>query len=402
LKQFLFYSHSAQQFFVRHIEKYGGIIAPFSIAASFPATHAFFRALLSKDRTKEFALDPRSALFQHKWNRQKKLRDPHRKAAEHHGGPFTSVALKRRLQPGDMTPRLVERFTRTCLEYQNGFRVFEEEQRKLEKYRKLVGVDFIPEIQNPQRLIPPYFQFTGLSDRWYRATMKCNEAAAKIVSPQQLTPIIHFGKWLQIANWDTVLSAMISMNISSAFIYPNDFKEHEAEQAELKCYARCVGTFGAKKFTLFGLHGGYFAILLSKKGLSGFGNGVGYGEWRDSGYHRGGTPEIRIYVPKLHRFLDPPSAQAIVSSNPDYFTSDSELLAGYSLAAKPLTEVGAVEALDHFMECRRQEMQFVQSHTLAEAIAELRQTSEALRKIGPLQFDQYGLSLERWATALEI
>jgi hypothetical protein len=63
-------------------------------------------------------------------------------------------------------------------------------------------------------------------------------------------------------------------------------------------------------------------IGLRKKGLSGFGNGVGYGEWRDSSYHRGGTAEARVYIPKLHRFLDPARAQALVDRSGDYFTAE--------------------------------------------------------------------------------
>jgi hypothetical protein len=108
------------------------------------------------------------------------------------------------------------------------------------------------------------------------------------------------------------------------------------------------------------------AIALEKKGLAGFGNGVGYGEWRDSGYHRGGSAEVRIYIPKLHRFLNAAEAQSLIAADTAYFIADSDLLTEYATSGKPLTEVQPQQALDHFMESRYQEMQFVRDHSETE------------------------------------
>ena len=397
----LFYQHNVQQFFIRHIEKFDGIIVPFSIAVSFTSgTYGFLRALLAKDRSKCFALDPRSALFQKNWNRAN-VREPHRKAAAIFGGPFCSAGLSRALTPEDFsTAETIKNVTEACIRFQTGFRVLQEEKRKLEKYRKLLGMETIPEIANPQTLIPPYFQFQDQRDPWFEVSMKCIGYATSIVTAQELSPVIHFADWTKFDGWTDVAKVLTTAKIPSVFLYPNDFKEHNASKSELEGYSQAVVALANLKLRPQMLHGGYFAVLLEKKGLFGFGNGVGYGEWRDSGYHRGGTAEVRIYIPKLHRFLDPAAAQALIQKDRAYFTADSDLLSGYALASKPLTEVQAPEALDHFMESRYQEIALVRTGSLDTTVAELNETVNRLQNIGELEMENYGRSLQRWSEVI--
>ena len=228
--------------------------------------------------------------------------------------------------------------------------------------------------------------------------MSCIEYAASIVKADQLCPIFHFGAWPTVADWRIVATRLQQVGVRSIFAYPNNFKEHEATESELGRYADGVIALAAAGVTTTALHGGYFAILLGEKGLLGFGNGVGYGEWRDSGYHRGGTAEIRLYIPKLHRFLDPASAQSLIDSNPEHFTSNSDLLSEYVLANKPLTLVSLQEALDHFMESRQQEINSVRESSLGMLTGELQETVSVLKAIGQLETERYGLSLSRWST----
>jgi len=317
------------------------------------------------------------------------------------GEPFLSVGLSRPLVPEDFSlAGKTKASTEACLNYQLGFRVLEEEQRKLEKYRKLLGIDSIPKIENPQRLVPPYFQFESIDDPWYEISIRCAENALSVAAADKLSPVMHFSSWTGVDDWRAIARRLRAMGIMSVFVYPNKFKEHEASEVELDRYSDCVNAVSNEDLELYALHGGYFAILLQKKGLSGFGNGVGYGEWRDSGYHRGGTAEVRLYIPKLHRFLDPAGAQTLVDRGTDYFTSDSDLLSEYALAKKPLTQVQSQEALDHFMECRQQEIEFVRANSVEALTAELDQTVLALSDIGGLELEIYGQSLGRWSNIL--
>jgi DNA-binding XRE family transcriptional regulator len=400
LTHYLFYQHNVQRFFITHIEKFDGILVPFSIAASFPAgTYGFLRALLGKDQTKRFALDPRSALFQQGWNRSN-IREPHRKMAAIFGEPFTSVGLLRALTPHDLPTARINEITKSCIQYQLDFKVQKDQQRKLEKYRKLLGIDTVPKIANPQHFVPPYFRFSDVGDEWYEISMSCAEQATTIVPANQLCPIIHFAEWPTSDEWQAVAVRLKNAGISSLFMYPNNFREHEATEEKLQKYVESTTSVVGAGITAIALHGGYLSILLEKKGLSGFGNGVGYGEWRDSGYHRGGTAEIRLYIPKLHRFLDPAKAQSLISGNPEYFAADSDLLNEYALSNKPLTSVSLQEALDHFMDSRQREIEAVRDNTLLHLTQELADTVEVLKAIGQLEAENYGPSLTRWRSVL--
>jgi hypothetical protein len=190
------------------------------------------------------------------------------------------------------------------------------------------------------------------------------------------------------------------MGIDAYFIYPNYFKEHEASVENLSSYRNAVelsSKTGVSPYTLFG---GYFAILLHYFSLSGFGNGIGYGEWRDSTYHKGGLASNRIYIYKLHRYLAPEVAQGLIDKDPDYFASDTDLLSECVTQRRPLFELSQAECLDHFMECRHMELEFIKSQSLVDAIAELNTTNEHLTEIGPVERNEYGDSLARWVDAL--
>lgn len=194
---------------------------------------------------------------------------------------------------------------------------------------------------------------------------------------------------------------MQAVGVRSYFLYPNNFQEHEAAEDELDMYIRSAEADHAAGFRPFALHGGYFSIILEKRGLAGFGNGIGYGEWRDSGYHRGGSAYLRIYIPKLHRFLNPVEAQSLIAADQDYFTADSDLLSDFSAAKRPLIEVQSAQATDHFMESRYQEIRFVKDHTEADIVAELRETVKRLSDIGELEAQRFGTSLSKWANAID-
>ena len=183
-------------------------------------------------------------------------------------------------------------------------------------------------------------------------------------------------------------------------MYPDCYKEHEEGIDSLRNYRAAVETTASEGLAPYALFGGYYAILMQYCGLRGFGNGIGYGEWPDSGYHRGGTAMTRVYVMKLHRYLDAPDAQHIIERDPEYFADDTELLSECAATGRRLSDLTQAECLDHFMECRYAEMEFVSNNSLASAARELGETCDHLERIGPIEANKYGVSLKRWADAL--
>jgi hypothetical protein len=400
LKQYLTYQHNVQKYFREHCDKYHGVIVPLSIATAFPSgTYGFIRALCAKDKGKEYAIDPRDAMFQKDWDRTS-VREPHKKMATVLGGPFASYGLDRALTPEDFEEDAVlDSVVRNCIDFQLRFRLRDEEERKLAKYKKLLGLSSLDNLREPQVLIPPYFQFDKSGDPWYAVSERCIRASEKYKKNIPLRPVLHFARWSTVPKLNDCFGFLSQQKIKSFWLYPNNFREHDAPEADLKLYRSAVVSATASGLESFSLFGGYFAILLSYFGLYGFGNGVGYGEWRDSGYHRGGTAATRIYVLKLHRFLDAPAAQALIDRDPDYFGNDTDILADCLDANRSLNDLHLDECLDHFMECRKIEMDFVGNNTIAEAIAELRATLEHLKPM-PLEREKYGRSLEHWIAAI--
>ena len=401
MRHYLTYQDNVQRFFREHSEKYHGVIIPMSIATSFPSgTYGFVRALCSRHNYIEYSIDPRNALFQDQWNRSN-VRPPHEKMASELGEPYTTKALSQALEPADFDDDSVLRENvKLCIDFQKQFRMRSEDKRKLDKYQKLLGLKSLDPLKQPQHLIPPYYQFSSFTDPWYNVSMNSTQAALPHRDGIPLRPVLHFNQWAGIGDWASCFSKLTESGINELWYYPNNFKEHNASAEELTAYRDAVANAVSKELLPFCLFGGYFAALMSHFGLAGFGNGIGYGEWRDSGYHRGGTASIRIYLQKLHRYIDAPAAQNLIDNDPDYFGRDSEILSGYVDSRRSVVDMSQQETLHHFMECRKQELEFVESHSISEAISELNTTISKLKKIGPLEHEKYGDSLGRWRDAI--
>jgi hypothetical protein len=399
MRHYLTYQHNIQQFLRNHVDKYDGVIIPLSIATSFPsATYGFVRALCSRNPDKQYAVDPRNALFQKAWDRTN-VREPHIKMAAALGEPF-SVGLTRPLVPEDFAAaEVLSNVVKKCLDFQTDFRSRKEDKRKLEKYKKLLGISTLGDLGNPQFLIPPYFQSSNNNDPWFEVSIRAIADAMNNRGPIPVRPVLHFQKWSEM-EWTDCHARLVKTGVREFWFYPNNFREHEAELEELRAYRDAVALASTAHLISSTLFGGYFAILMSYFGLSGFGNGIGYGEWRASGYHRGGSAITRVYSVKLHRFLDAPTLQSLIGKEKEYFGYDTDILAGYVDSGTSLTEMSLNECLDHFMECRKQELDFVNSSPRPTAAAELSDTVMRLKRIGPIEMQRLGTSLTAWENVI--
>ncbi len=399
IEHYLTYQHNVQRYFRHHVDKYDGIIIPMSIAVSFPGgTYGFIRALCAKDRSKRYAIDPRTPLFQKAWDRSQ-ARAPHERMVEELGEPFTSKGIAGPLAPTAFEDEALTIAVQRCIAYQKEFRASEEDQRKLNKYKKLLGVENLGQLQEPQFLIPPYFQFNNEADPWFGISLRAVQLSQPVADGIPLRPVIHPRNWDAVSDWPSLLNTLKAAGCRDTWLYPNNFKEHDAPLPELQSYRAVVEACVLGDVGPYSLFGGYYAILLGTLGLKGFANGIGYGEWRDSGYHRGGTAILRIYMPRLHKYLDVPAAQNLLDKDADYFAGGSDLLSECASGGRPLADLSQEESLDHFLECRRDEIAFVDRQGLAPARAELKETLSKLTGVGPLERQTYGPSLERWFAA---
>lgn len=399
----LTYQHNVQKYFRKHADSYQGIVVPISIASSFPTgTYGFVRALCTKDDRKTYSIDPRTALFQKNWNREKLIRDPHKTVAKIFGPPFDSAGIVRALRASDFSdPSVVERVARKCIEYQLAFGMREEDKRKLSKYAKMLGVSELAPLAEPLFVTPPYFEFHDQTDEWYRVNIDMCKSALAASGDITVRPVIHLQDIKAIASWKAIADDLTSLGIRQMWIYPNKFKEHDKSERDLVAYRHAISQLRSHGLEVWAMFGGYFAIMLSKYGLNGFSNGVGYGEWRDSGYARGGSAVTRIYVYRLHKYVSIEEAQLLIEHDMDYFGHRSELLRECAEDERPVSEVSNSEVLDDFMICRAAEIHDVGLIGVDEIAAELEETIERFEGMSPFFIEKHAPSLKRWKSTLQ-
>ena len=402
MDQFLFYQHNVQQYFLRHRQDYAGIVVPLSIAVSFrDGTNGFLRALFKIDPSKRFFIDPRSPLFQYGWDRAS-VRAPHIKMANELAGPFPS-GLAGALNEAALTEANLAATVHACITFQQEFSQHEPEQKKkLDKYAALAQVapEALPQLQDPWLLTPPYFRFKVRSDAWYQASLRCTQLACQEFGAAHIQPVIHSWDGLADAEWQAIAADYKATGVGHAVFYPNDFHEHTADEGELNGSTYATRQLTAAGMRVMRLHGGYFAIAQEKLGLKAFGNGLGYGEWRNSGYHSGGTAEKRIYLPRLHQFLEPTVAEQLILSDVAFFTEGTTILKKLIDDKSPLATVSTEVALDHFMESRRNEIAFVAQHSVAELRAELDATVQYMEQTQHELEEPLHEGLRRWSASM--
>lgn len=367
--QLLFYQHNIQSFLLNHPDKYSGIIIPLSVATAFKeGTDGFVRALCKKVPDKIYMIDPRSPLFQQAWDR-KNVRPAHSNMTAQLGKVFDSTLSQGRpLTLDDLTETVLADIASTSLTFQRGFG--QHQNSKLKKYAKLAGVDSLGALSSPRRLIPPYFRFQG-EDGWLKATLGVIDRTIEQLKKEgannlleEISPVLHPRDFNSGLDWKKLGEALTSRGIKACFLYPNNFKETEASAADLASYRTAAQHLVASGLDTYSLHGGFFAAALSLHGLKGFGSGIGYGEWRDSGYHKGGVPLVRIYVPKLHRYLQGNEVQDLLDRFGRYFAEDSDLLTGILEAGGSALAITVEQANEHFLACRAQERAFLAAASL--------------------------------------
>lgn len=388
LGHYLTYHHVSQQFFRGHQDKYDGLIIPLSIACVFRQGTGGFVLTLKK----QYALDPRTPILQADFARQS-VRRAHLEIAEVHGTGVRRIFQSRPLLPSDVRP--VERdMAARVLSFQKEFA--QQSAEKVDKYAKLLGEEPEKEYGGPHFLIPPYFRSTGRNDPWYPVTLGLADAATDFKEKYKLSPVLHVTPGFPDDEVDQIVRDYDNPGFDGIVVYLNNLQEYVAPSTTLAKYASLVAALQVLGKPLFGLFGGYFTLLLRKLGLGTFSNAVGYGEYRDSGYHEGGQAIRRYYVPRLHRYFTDTEAQEIIN-----IVGGGELHCGCRVcrAQRPLTDFTTQELMDHFLNTRLQELQSARVTGLSTLLDQLDQTRARLEDFPTIPFDRYS-HLGQWAEAL--
>ena len=300
--QYLTYQHNTQAFFRDHKDKYDGVIVPLSIATAFRQGTGGFILTLNK----AFAIDPRTPLFQASFSRDD-LKRTHLAMAEIHGPSIAGVIEDRPVCPTDFAGDGLETTVEEVIRFQQTFAKTSAE--KVKRYADLLGEPVEESYTGPAFLIPPYFLFDSTSGPWYELSLAAARHGSECAGDANVAAVAHFPVSLPEAEIEAVAEEYGGLPCAGLILYLNDFQEGRQVVENLSYYVRIVRLLAETGKPVMVLFGGYFAAMLWTQGLRVFSNGVGYGEYRDSGYHAGGQAWKRYYLPALHRYLQVADAE---------------------------------------------------------------------------------------------
>jgi hypothetical protein len=387
LGHYLTYHHVSQDFFRRHRDKYDGLIIPLSVACVFrQGTGGFVLTLKTK-----YALDPRTPILQADFDRQS-VRRAHLEIADVHGPTVSQIFASRPLQPEDVRPLAADMAARV-LSFQKEFAQLSAE--KVDKYAALLGEEVQSEYGGPHFLVPPYFRSGRRTDPWYRVSLSLARAAIPEKEDYRLAPVLHITKDFPESEFRQIANDYSDRGFDGLVVYVNDLQEYLAPATILVKYANLIALLQDLGKPLFGLFGGYFTLLLRKIGMGCFSNAVGYGEYRDSGYHQGGQAVRRYYIPKLHRYFTDTDAETLLN-----IVRGGLLRCGCATCRRrrPLTDYTSQELLDHFLNTRLTEIQQAEETDLSDLLDQLDETRRTLEDY-PIPFDRYS-HVREWVEAL--
>jgi hypothetical protein len=161
---------------------------------------------------------------------------------------------------------------------------------------------------------------------------------------------------------------------------------------------------------VYSLYGGYFSGLSSKFGLSAFGNGVCYGESKNVDAEAGGAPPVRFYVPEIKN-------KAMEVDSRDFYTEheDEDLLCDCNVCTNIKSGSGdnvqdffdTIKekprlAKEHFMECRKDEIDKIEKLDKEDLIEELEENYEYFNnELDSFLFRGFDVShLKRWSLVI--
>jgi len=389
LGHYLTYHHVTQNFFRNHRDKFDGLIIPLSVAIAFRQGTGGFVLTLRK----QYALDPRTPIFQAAFERQS-IRQVHLGMAAVHGPTVQAIFASRPLVPSDLDGPTVVNMAQRVVTFQKEFA--QQSANKVAKYAELLGEDVQSSYEGPTFLVPPYFRYGSRSDPWYAVSLRLAEAAAREKGSYRLAPVVHMTQDFPDGELEPLLRDYSDAAFDGLVLFVNDLQEYVSPRPVLEKYARLVTTLRQSNRPLFGLFGGYFTLLLRKIGLGCFSNAVGYGEYRDSGYHEGGRAVRRYYVPRLHRYFTDIEARALLN-----IVNEAWVRCECHVCRRRLdiTNLTSQELLDHFLNVRLQELHEASSADLGTMLDELEGTWRRLRRFRALPTDRYQHLCE-WAAAL--
>lgn len=278
---------------------YTGLLVPGTVAAfQRDGTGGFVLALSATPDSPEYAIDPRTPLFQQHLSKPKKS---HQSLAELLGIP--GLIRPDDPDPSDFTDDVIETMAQNWAQFNGDYRA--AAGSKFEKYAKRLGQPVQPrDARQPTFVLPPYFMARRRRDPWWDVSQRLFRATIdELADASRAVRVVATTSGLGLAD------LLSEVDEDRAAIWVSGLEELTSESEALADYAVAVGEASDDGMNLFALYGGFYSVLMQNVGLAGSSHGIGFGEYRQwVELPSSGPPPARYYLPQLHRYVQPDEA----------------------------------------------------------------------------------------------
>ncbi len=279
--------------------------------------------------------------------------------------------------------------------------------QKLTTLERLLGLADQPIArQTPHLLclIPPYFYAESLADDWYGISLELAATANELKENQSLYPVVCISKTVLLSQ-DLMKIADDYKEYDGVMLWVSGFEDDREGPDYLGGLAELVKAFRDRNKPVYSMYGGYFHMLLSKLGLTGFCSSICYGESKDVDRRAtGGGFPLRYYLPHLKTKVSEIDSRAYYSTYADHLcrcrvcSSIAERIRSEGITKAEVSRLidRFFQILDmelakqHFMECRFIELSDLATCDLRSRLDDLLSDYKQLEPLAP----RFGRSLD--------
>jgi hypothetical protein len=433
-------SHSEKQYVIKTFHLFSGVLVGANLLESTPgATVSFALNVLGKG--KSFAIDPMTYTFgmdldyiksetidrtKGKKTTKFALKRSFAKLAEEYGSPVSdAVEEDREVTPKDFDDDTTGPFCESIYAYQVGrMRTYFNEDVQLQ--------EFSPECPDPSLVFAPYFYIpyphAGWRE-WRDLNLKLAREFAELDGEVEKNGVIciDYSVLDDAARWLRVCQKFIDTGLPSFWLWLSRLNEDKINESRLAALTEGIEAFGTAGRKVYNMHGGYLSALLSKRGLTGFSHGVGYGESKDVVPVIGVVvPTVNYHYPPLHirtsiidveralseleifdaddfhtKVCDCTVCKGVLAGDLKNLRQFGEFTLKVGRQRESQTPDSAKKCRLHFLLARRKEIDHVAELTAADLKQELRDTGKEYADLpGYLTLQGKARHLSTWAKAL--
>jgi hypothetical protein len=434
-------SHSEKQYVIKTFRLFQGVLVGANLLESTPgATVSFALNVLGQKRA--FAIDPMTYTFgmnldyikSETIDRTKKgkkatkfgLKKSFVKLAEEFGSPVSDAVDKDRpVKPSDFDKDMTKAFCESIYTYQTTrMRTYFDADVQLQ--------EFSDDCPDPTFVFAPYFYIpcpeAGWKE-WRDLNIRLATCFAGLDGDVEKHGVICIDQNIldDGARWSRICRAFIETGMPAFWLWLSPLNEDKISDSRLQALAEGIDLFEGSGRRVYNMHGGYLSALLSKRGLTGFSHGVGYGESKDVvpvigvivpvvNYHYPPL-HIRVGIPDIERALadlgifdaddfhakvcDCTVCKGVLAGDLKNLKQFGDLVLKVGNQKKSQTPDSAKKCRLHFILARRKEIDHVSELTAEELKQELKDTANEYAALpGYLTLQAKGRHLNTWAKAL--